>query len=49
MIEEWGLLYNEGDFLGVRYDELYAILIKTYQYLIEKNEELKKRLNILSK
>jgi hypothetical protein len=48
-LKDWGLLYNEDDFLGVRYDELYAILIKTYQYLIEKNELLEKRLNILSK
>ena len=48
-LKEWGLLYNEGDLLGVRYDELHAILVKTYQYLIEKNEELQKRLNILSK
>lgn len=48
-LKEWGLLYKEDDFLGVRYDELYAILVKTYQYLIEKNEELQKRLNILSK
>ena len=48
-LKEWGLLYNEDDFLGVRYDELYSILVKTYQYLIEKNEDLQKRLNILSK
>lgn len=48
-LKEWGLLYKEDDFLGVRYDELYSILVKTYQYLIEKNEELQKRLNILSK
>ena len=48
-LKEWGLLYKEDDFLGVRYDELYAVLVKTYQYLIEKNEDLKKRLNILSK
>ena len=48
-IKEWGLLYDEDDFLGVRYDELYAVLVKTYQYLIEKNEDLKNRLNILSK
>ena len=48
-LKEWGLLYKEDDFLGVRYDELYAVLVKTYQFLIEKNEDLKKRLNILSK
>ena len=48
-LKDWGLLYNENDFLGVRYDELYSILVKTYQYLIEKNEDLEKRLNILSK
>ena len=48
-LKEWGLLSNINDSLGVRYDELYAILIKTYQYLIEKNELLENRLNILSK
>jgi len=48
-LKEWGLLNNEDDKLGVRYDELLSVLVKTYQYLIEKNEELKKRLFILSK
>jgi len=48
-LENWGLLSNINDSLGVRYDELYSILIMTFQYLLEKNEELENRLNILSK
>lgn len=48
-LENWGLLSNINDSLGVRYDQLYSILIKTFQHLLEKNEELENRLNILSK
>jgi len=46
-LQNWGLLSNINDSLGVRYDELYAILIKTFQYLLHKNEDLQNRLNLL--
>lgn len=49
LLENWGILHNENDTLGVRYDELLSVLVKTYQYLIKKNEELENRLKNLSK